>query len=388
MSVNTAEASKSKPITIYFAVPSVRVAAATLRKVDKESEAYKEIKESIKVRGQETPIITRALIEGGRAKHPEVFVGGPETGALEGALISLSPTELVNGGHRLCSFQDIATEVAEGKVDPDDLKMTSYEYIRAEYVGVLSEADMLTTQISTNLTQALTRPVEVAKQIARITALDPSLTQGKIAEMLGMHPSRLGRLLKMNKFPEELQKSITAGEISAANAMRLTELEPAKAHELMHEIAGASVDEANKIIDNAKKLEKAKKNNGGKEVFVAPAPHLRKQAEVVARLETPGELDEDTLKWVLSLDDDSVAEARVNWEKQVIKRVENSQLSNFRRNAVGTGILTEDQVKGKTLAQFLELCRASGSENGNVLAESAEKLVKAEINKILAESAA
>jgi len=384
MAIDFAQATKSRPITVYVSIDSIVVPAQTLRDVDMESEAFKEIYNSLIEKGQETAITVRSV--GG--VHPVAF--RPDSGALANEVATLSPTGLVDGGHRYAALKKVAQDVAEGKLDPETVALPDYKMIRAEYIGDVSEVDMLVMQVSKNLIKADTRPIEVSRQLQRLSALEPTITQKELAARLCMHPSRLAKLLKMNTLPQEVQDKIESGEIKAANALRMTELKPATALELMDELAGASVEEANQLINTARKVDRAKAEAGGKEVFVPPAPHVRKKDEILARIQDPGDLAEATvvevLEWVVGLDAESVAEHRVKWEAAVKKRIENGLTANLRRSAVSVGCLTDEQVKGKTFGQLTELLNAANSKLSTEMAASAQRSLIETVAKTLAEA--
>jgi len=266
----------------------IRENPVALRDVNRNTENYMEIVDSIKTRGVLNPIVVRAM------KDPET---------------DEEFYSLIDGLHRYTASQDAGKETIPAHI-------TSME-----------DADVLVAQIIGNIHRIETRPVEYSKQLQRILAQDPMLTSAQLAKQLGKSTTWITDRLNLRKIDDNIAKLVDEGKINLSNAFALSKLPSEEQADFADRAITmtpaeftATVSERKKALDKARREGKA----ATKGEFVPPV-HMRKLKEVRTEFEKP-EVGPHLLKehgvktpmdafalgvaWVLHQDPTSVAVAK------------------------------------------------------------------------------
>jgi len=226
------------PITL------VRENEVALRTVNRESEKYLGLIESMKQKGFLGAITVRSQED--PETHQEYY-------------------ELVDGLHRFSAAKDAG--LVEINVDIVDL----------------DDDQVLEAQLMANFHKIETRPVEYSKQLVRILNRHPLMTESELAENLGVSSAFIQQRLNLTKIPDEgVQKLIDAGEISLSNAYALAKLPPEEQAEFVQNAVAMPPDEfVPQVSQRVKELREAKRQGrDAASIEFTPQPHIRKIAEM------------------------------------------------------------------------------------------------------------
>lgn len=285
----------------HIPLNQIRENPVALRQVNRNTEAYLELVDSIKTEGVLNPIVVRPLKD-------------PETGEQFYALI--------DGLHRYTASMDA------GKPSiPANIKS-------------MEDAQVLVTQIITNIHKIETKPVEYSKQLQKILAQDPLLTAAQLAGKLGKSITWLGDRLSLSKLDKTIQAHVDQGQINLSNAFALAKLpEEEQAAFVDRAMTMSPAEFTPTILNRKKELDTARRQ--GKDAtpaeFSAPI-HIRKISELktelagaavgpqlvreaeITNLKTKGEIAEAAfalaVKWVLHQDPNSVSVAKTKDEER------------------------------------------------------------------------
>ena len=270
-----------------------------LRAVDTSGESYIELRDSIKEVG---------LLES---------VSVRERTLEDGSVIF----ELINGLHRYTACKELGlTEIMASIHDMAN--------------GAVMEA-----QIIANANKIETKPMEYTRQLYRILQMNPLMTERELSQKLGKSPAWINGRLKLTRIKDDNIKTlINEGKISLSNATALSGLPE---EEQPNFVEDAMVESPDIFIPRAaarvKEInEAARKGQKAAEEFT-PVPHLQKMASIKdemvsgeigteliisAGIKKPVDAFKLALKWVLNLDDKSVASQKAKWDaKQEQKKI-------------------------------------------------------------------
>lgn len=295
----------------------IKVNPVALRSVDKESEAYKGIVNSIRVQGVLNAITLRQ-------KTDEV---------------GKSFYEVIDGLQRYSASCDAGVD-ANGQPITD---------IPAQILEK-SDADVLELQIIGNAQRVETRPEEYSRQLVRILQLHPSMTEAELAVKLGQSPAWINERLNLVKLIPQAADLVNGGQIGLSNAYALSKL-PADEQPNWVERAQTTppVQFVAAAFERKKEIDKARRQGREttEEKFVA-IPHFRKLAEVRLESEVMGNLTsvvsakfpndpikaaQYALSWVLNMDSDTVVVKQAAWEADYKARAENKAQRAAERKA-------------------------------------------------------
>ena len=295
-----------------------------LRDVQRQTESYQLLVNSIKSRGVLNSILVRKLeLPGGITRY-----------------------SLIDGLQRFNAAGDAGiTHIPARIVEMDD-------------------AEVLEAQIITNMNRVLTRPADLSKHLLRILMRNPFMTLDQLAERVCQSRTWIEQRLSLNKLLPDIQKLVNEEKIHLTNAYALSKI-PA---EEQAEHVQASMEESPKTFvprmkDRVKAIKDAKHSgkDAGKAEF-QPAMHVQKvgilKDEYKALIEGEGESQIKVLiaknkitdpvdaakvavAWVLSYDEESKAKqierhrvmeeqrkeksARLREEKERLKSEESAQ---------------------------------------------------------------
>jgi ParB/RepB/Spo0J family partition protein len=281
----------SKPQTISLAL--IRKSDVALRGVQRQTEGYQLLVDSVKKRGVYNSITVREQKD-------------PSTGAIFYAL--------VDGLQRFTAATDAGlTEIPANVVSMDD-------------------AEVLEAQLITNLQKIQTKPADISKHLLRILARNPFMTKMQLAERCSQSLTWVEQRLGLANLSKEIQELVNQGKIHLTNAYALSKLDEANQKEFVE----ASMTESPKTFVprmKARLKEVRDANKTGRDSSTAefqPVQHLQKAGDVKKEMETAatGEalikkygLPEAAIEgWILHFDEDSKAEQKRDWDRRKAER--------------------------------------------------------------------
>lgn len=301
----------------------LRESREALRTVNKETEEYEGLKDSIRSVGFTLSTIT---------VRPAV---DPET--------QESYFEVIDGAHRFNAAKDIGLDTIPCNVTEMD------------------DDTALEAQIMANVHKIETKPAEYSRQLRRILDRRPMMTEGELAKSLGKSPSWIAQRLKLNKITNERVRGlINEGDICLVNAYALAGLPD---EELEHFVQAAITDSPDEFTPkvNARVKEIREARQRGDEAkppeFVA-TPIARKVSELKEELETgavaAGRPDfVEAIKWALSLDDASIARQKADWEDRQAAKEANKKKRDAEKAQRKAEKLAEEQAEAAKIAAEL-----------------------------------
>jgi ParB/RepB/Spo0J family partition protein len=276
---------------MFVSLDKIQENPVALRQVDRSSEAYLELVESVKVRGVLNPINVRKV----KSDNGDEVYG------------------LVDGLHRTSAARDAGLAAIPAQIiDMDD-------------------AEVLEAQIIANVHKIETKPAQYSKQLIRILNQNPLMTLNELATKLGKSHAWLNTRLSLNKLNEKIQGLVDEGKVNLTNAYALSKLPEEEQVSFLDNAMTMGPNEFVPTVNNRVKELKDSKKQGraaGAAEFV-PAAYLQKASTIKEELASPKVLlsllhklnvktREDAVKlaleWVLHLDADSVEVARQKWE--------------------------------------------------------------------------
>ncbi len=174
-----AVAIKAKSDLTYVQVSQIRENPVALRQVNRNTEAYIELVDSIRREGVLNPIVVRPMRD-------------PQTGN--------EFYGLIDGLHRFTATCDAGLDTIPA------------------HIKSMEDAQVLVAQIIGNIHRIETRPVEYSKQLQKILIQDPLLTAASLADQLGKSTTWIADRLGLLKLDEKIGKLVDEGKINLSNA--------------------------------------------------------------------------------------------------------------------------------------------------------------------------
>lgn len=286
----------------YIPLNKIRQNSVALRDVDKASESFIGLVDSIRNEGVLNPINVRSFKD-------------PDSGE---DLFSI-----VDGLHRYTASLEAGKDSIPAQILTHD-----------------ASKDLM-LQLIANVHKVETKPVEYSRQLTRILAADPLLTIPQLATTLGKSGTWLGERLGLTKLVKAVEDKVDGGLINLSNAYLLAKLP--------QEVQGEFVDMAMqmtpqefgpKVLARKKELDKAKRE--GRDPNAAafnPMPHLQKLSSIkeevasskigpqLVKVMKLDKVDSKTeaaekgflagLNWVLHMDPLSIEVAKAEHDKHV-----------------------------------------------------------------------
>lgn len=279
---------------------NIRENKDALRPVNKESEDYLGLVDSIKAMGVLNPISVRE-------------VGPDKDGTLPRAADGSVLYALIDGLHRYNAAIDAGlTEIPVNVVSMD-------------------QAEVYEAQIAANVHKIETKAVEYTKAVQRIMSLHPTRTITEQAARLGKSAKWLKDRLNLLDISEPIQKLIDDGKIKISNAVILAKLPAEEQSNWIDKAMTMTPNEfAPAVVGRVKQIKEDKKKGkaSSPEVFT-PNPHLRKFGLIKDEYLKPTELPrliaankitnaldaaKLTMAWVMNMDAETIAKKKAEWE--------------------------------------------------------------------------
>ena len=229
------------PDTRVILISEIRENPVALRAVNRESEEYIGLRDSIAQVGILNAINVRLRTEEVDGESHDFY-------------------ELVDGLHRYtaaleCGVQELAVTV-----------MT------------LDETEVLEAQMMANVHKIDTRPVEYTRQMTRIFAGNPTMTISDMAGSLCKSPAWVSQRLGLLKLAVPIQELVDDGKITISNAVSLSKLPEAEQTNFVDQAMTMGADEfAPTVQARTKELRKAAlEGRKAGEVVFAPVARCQK----------------------------------------------------------------------------------------------------------------
>lgn len=276
----------------------IKPSDVALRAVDKQSEDYLKLVESIREKGVLNPVLVSDLGEG---------IYG-----------------LIDGLHRFNGARDAGLQ----KIPV--------------LIKSLEDTALMEAQIITNLHKVETKPMEYTKQLFRLLSADPMLTKADLADKLSVTAKWLEDRLSLSNLKKDIQELVNEGRIKLANAYSLAKLPEDEQAEYVDR---AMTDPPTQFIPLVSQRIKQIKDANKQGKSAAPAeftPIARLQSRsvletelnnpvnaraIVGNCKTPDAAYLATLRWVLNLHPAGVEEQRTRYEQR------KAQLAQAREDA-------------------------------------------------------
>ncbi len=277
----------------------VHVNKVKLREVDRTSEDYLGLVDSIKINGFSGAITARP-------KKDE------DTGE--------DVYEVIDGLHRLTAAKDAGVE--EIHICVQDL----------------SDEEVLVAQVLANAHKIETKIADYARQLKRLMGLNPLMTEAELASRLGKSPQWIRKVLDLNKIEDEgIRQLVNSGKIKLMNAYALAKLPKEEQASWVDRAMTQSPKEFCPQADARVKEIKEANRKGKKagEAKFEPRSHARKLKEIQAAsadrsfaqkmvssnsVSDPVDAFLLALNWAQHLDPASKQEQIENHQKMVAKR--------------------------------------------------------------------
>jgi len=290
---------KSKSIK----VAEIRDNPVALRAVNKQSEEYLGLVDSIKQKGFTLSTITVRVKD------------DPET--------QTKFYEIIDGLHRVNAAKDLGLDEIPALVLNID------------------DAETLEAQVLANIHHIETKPAEYAAQLRRIFAANPAMTLQEMATKIGKSYQWVNDRLSLTKISNpEIVKLINEGKIVLSNAYAIAKLPEEERQNWVDRAMTATPDVfIPAVTARVKEIKENKRQGKAAEVEkFAPIAFMQKAAEVKAELEK-GEIGKRlciaaglkqegvlgfglAIKWLLHVDDESIAKQKADFEARVQKNAE------------------------------------------------------------------
>lgn len=233
-------------------IKDIRENPVALRAVNKESEGYLGLVDSIRQVGMLNPISVRK-----------------QTHDVDGKVVTYF--ELIDGLHRFSAALDAGLK----KVPANILDLNKTETIEA--------------QIMANVHKIETRPVEYTKALQRIFVSNATLTLNDMAVKLAKSASWLSQRLNLLRLAPPIQKLVDEGQITVSNAVELAKLPQEEQLNYVDQAITMGVEEFVPMVQGrAKELKDAKRQGrSAKSVEYVPTARLRKMSELKSEFENP-----------------------------------------------------------------------------------------------------
>lgn len=268
-------------------IAQIEESKVALRDVDKDSEQFKDLVQSIAERGVLNPINVRP--------HPTE----------EGKFI------LIDGLQRF---------TASGEAGLTEIPAQILE---------IDEADVLETQIEANLQKVETKPIQYTKQLQRIMSRHPERTLEEQATRLHKSVGWLNDRLSLTKLTPEIQKMVEEGDIKLSNAYAMTRLPEEEQPDWVEKAMTTPPDQfVPQALQRVKDIRAEKR--GQKVAATGPAPRLRKLGDIKAEFSRTEKLAANAtgddkkyldgylacFQWCLQVD----ATSQAAWEEEQAKK--------------------------------------------------------------------
>lgn len=239
-------------VPVLVAIEDIRENPVALRAVDRESEAFAGLRDSIALTGLLNAISLR--------KKTEIIDG-----------VEVTYYELIDGLHRYCACRD-----ADLKEIPAILKD-------------LSDTEVEEAQVMANAHRIETHPVEYTRALNRILAGNPTMTAAELAGRLSKSSTWVSQRLGLLKLSKEIAALVDDGKIKLSNAIALCKLPQEDQVNYVDSAMTMGADEFVPTIQARQKVlrDAARAGRAAKPAEFVPIMRLQKMSDLKSELESP-----------------------------------------------------------------------------------------------------
>jgi ParB family chromosome partitioning protein len=291
-----------------IATNQIRENPVALRTVNRQSEEYQTLVDSIRAKGILNPPSVRQRAD---AETKAVYF------------------ELIDGLHRYTAAKDAG--LVEIPV----------------HILEFSDAEVLEAQIIGNLHSIKTPPSQYTKQIKRILTMNPLMTEFELAKRLGASPAFIQQRLSLTKIEnKDILTLVDEGKIALSNAYALAKLPLKEQADYLDRAMTMKPDEFIPAVNQRiKEINEARRQGQAQgPAEFQPVAFLQKMAEIKKELDegvimkalikrhkvkTSEEAFTMALRWTMHLDPESVDAQKVKYETRM-KELEDAKV---RKNA-------------------------------------------------------
>lgn len=276
---------------------NIRESAVALREVDRESEKYKELVQSIRIKGILNPISVRPIENPNKDDKTQLY-------------------SICDGLHRTTGARDAGlTEIPA-------------------LIKDMTDAEVEEAQIMANIHRIETTPAQYTEQLVRMINRNPHLTLPEIASRLGKSITWLSDRLSLMKLIDKAKELLDAGLIKVTNAVALSKLDPSLQPDWLDRAQTLPQTEFIPAVETAKKVWRQAiiQGRAGQVPTFVHTPVLRKASEIKLAFENPAPiaaeliaLEQPTslaeafllgLKFAMRSDKKSIEEQRIKWQAE------------------------------------------------------------------------
>lgn len=314
---------------IHIPLSKIRENPVALRSVNRTTEEYLGLVDSIKKDGVLNPILVREVKD---AESGEMVYG------------------LIDGLHRFTASTDAGKET-----------------IPAQVVS-MEDAEVLEAQVLANVHKVETKPVEYSKQLTRILAQNPLMPMSELAMRLSKSPAWLNERLGLVKLEAGVASLVDEGKINLSNAYALAKLPVEDQAAYLERAMTMTPQEFVPTVGaRVKEIREAKRQGRSTAPGeFTPVPHLRKVSELKEEMEQAAAAKVLTkelgitdaaegfqlgIKWALHMDAQSVAIAK---QKDADRQKEAAEKKAAREKDRHEKQLKEANEKAEALKAKLE----------------------------------
>jgi ParB family chromosome partitioning protein len=316
----------------HIKIADIRENPDALRSVNRSSEGYIGLVDSIKEVGVLKPVNVREVTD---REDPSKSVYG-----------------LIDGLHRFTAAQDAGLETIPA------------------YVLSMNDGQVLEAQIMANVHKIETKPAEYSQALLRLLGANPTLTISELSKKLAKSPKWLSDRLSITKLHEKIQALVDEGKVNLTYALAKFK-DPQEQLNFLDRAMTESPQVFIPLVTNrVKEINEAKRKGKDQspEEFKA-IPHLRKLKEVedeltakrmaeqfrgAGKIQNPADFLMGVM-WASHMDPDSVEEAKRKWEQKKQERDEAKKKAKLERaqkqQAEAAKVLSELGKNGEPTAQ-------------------------------------
>lgn len=277
----------------FVPLKDIRENPSALRPVDKTTEAYQGLVDSIRKLGVLNPVNVVEVPSDNGVKHYAVM----------------------DGLHRYSAAIDAGLEEIPCQIQSR------------------SEAEIYEAQIAANIHKVETKPAQYSNQLNRMLLLNPTLTMNDICSRLSKSITWVSDRMGLVKLKETIQKHVDEGRIKVSNAVALAKLPPELQDDFVERAMTQSPGEFVPAVQSAVKAHRdalrAGRDPNAATIF-EPYAFLQKMSDIKEVAANPKALAQSliaaaqpknaeeifglAIKWVLHLDPKSVDVQRAKFE--------------------------------------------------------------------------
>lgn len=291
-------------------VAHLRECEGGLRTLDKDSEDYRKLVESVRVKG---------------------FFGAITVRLMEDPVTQASYYQIVDGLHRWSAAKECG--------------LTEIPCVIVNY----NDDEFAEVQLMANVNRVATRPADVSKQLLRIINNNPMISEQELAARLGNSVQWVQQRLSLGKITDDgIRELINNGSMKLGNAVMLAKLPEDEQADFLEQALSMQSSEFVPLVNERVSAIRAARRSGDSDTATKvfdPKPMLRKLTDIAAMHESgnitsllgnitdPAEAASFALAWVIRMDEESIRERQAEYDDRETKKAAAAELRKAEREA-------------------------------------------------------